>query len=101
VQQRDGYDAGRSEGCGKRRRLHLQMLHFAQGVPGVVDVGICQKCGFGDPKEAADLVQESHELIAIITAIIRNRRARVKVRIKKVVRAVLVFLVLNALILSS
>lgn len=59
---------------------------------------ICQKCGFGTPSDVADLVQESHELVAIITAILRNRRSRMKTRGKHVVRAVLVFLILNALV---
>ena len=57
---------------------------------------ICQKCRFGDPKEALELVQESDQLVAIITTIIRNKRSRLKVRIKNIARAVLVFLILNS-----
>jgi four helix bundle protein len=44
---------------------------------------ISGKCGLADPREAKALVQESHELVAIITTIIRNTRSRVKRQTKK------------------
>src|SRR5262245_46143074 len=57
---------------------------------------ICQQCRFGSPNEVTELVQEIDELIAIITTIIRNKRSKMKMRIKSVVRALLVFLILNS-----
>ena len=44
---------------------------------------ICEKCGLGNPHEAKALVQESYELVAIITTIIRNTQSRVKRQTKK------------------
>jgi four helix bundle protein len=39
---------------------------------------ICEKCRLGNTREVKDLVQESNELVAIITAIIRNKRTTMK-----------------------
>ena len=57
---------------------------------------ICQECAFGDAKDVAALVDESNQLVAIITTIVRNKRARMKLRIKTVARIVLAFLILNS-----
>jgi len=57
---------------------------------------ICQKCRLGDSKEATALVQESNELVAIVTTIVRNKRSNMRMRIRSVVRALLIFLILNS-----
>jgi len=41
---------------------------------------ICERCRLGNPKEVKDLVDESNQLVAIITAIIRNKRATMKLK---------------------
>jgi four helix bundle protein len=41
---------------------------------------ICERCRLGNPQEMKALVQESNELVPIITAIIRNKRATTKPR---------------------
>ena len=49
---------------------------------------VCSKCRIGPPKEAALLVQEGNELIAIVTTIIKKKRRNVaaKLAVKKAER---------------
>jgi len=44
---------------------------------------ICERCRLGNPQEVKDLVYESNELVAIITAIIRNKRAAMKLKCRR------------------
>ena len=42
---------------------------------------VCKKCTIGPPREVRELVQESNELIAIVTTIIRNKRRNVAAKL--------------------
>ena len=56
---------------------------------------MCEKCRLGNPHDAKALVQESHELVAIITTIIRNKQSRMRQQNRKVIRAVVVMLMVS------
>jgi four helix bundle protein len=61
---------------------------------------ICEQCRLGDPQEAKAFVQESHELVAILTTIIRNKQSRMKRQTKKVVRAVILMLTVSQFLIQ-
>ena len=48
---------------------------------------VCEKCRIGPEKEGRDLIREANELIAIITTILRNKRANMKAKARRGVRS--------------